>query len=83
MRVVPAGEVKKGAWNPINYGEVASLYNAAQINGGVELDRVYNITLFKRTLTRRGLVEGVDFTAANHKSITLVTRLSPKKMTKE
>lgn len=83
MRVVTAEQAPERAWNPIDYTAVARLYNSAKVNGGVELDRVYNITLFKRTLTRWGLVEGVDFSASNHKSVTLVTRLSAKHMTKE
>ncbi|QYW06511.1 hypothetical protein uan_099 [Pseudomonas phage UAntarctica] len=83
MKVVAAAQTPERSWNPIDYVAMARHYNNAELNGGVELDRVYNITLFKRALEGWGIREGIDFTAANHKAITLVTRLSATRMTKE
>ena len=82
MKVVTENEAPKRALSYIDYDELARLYNQAQVKGGVELDRVYNITLFKRALTRWGLKEGEDFTAENRGKVTLVVRLSNTTMTK-
>lgn len=60
---------------PIDYGKLAMLYNQIdEIDGYVELDQVYNITLFKQALERRGVVSGKDFIALNRKPYTYVIK---------
>jgi hypothetical protein len=67
----------------IDYNKLAEYYNTAEIEGAVEMDEVYNITLFKKALTRRGLELDVDFSAFNKDGKTLVKRLSQALMTKD
>lgn len=83
MKVVTKNEAPKRTFNHIDYDALARSYNRAEIEGGVELPRVYNITLFKRAIANWGLVEGEDFSAESHKDVTLVIRISSKQMTKE
>ncbi|QBJ04520.1 hypothetical protein HOV23_gp053 [Pseudomonas phage Lana] len=69
---------------PIDYNKLADFYNSAEIGGAVEMDeQVYNITLFKKALSRRDLELDVDFTAFNKDGKTLVKRLSQARMTKD
>lgn len=66
----------------IDYESLAKLYNAAALNDGVEMTRVYNITLFKRALSRRGIEAGKDFEAFSHGEVTIVKRLSTAVMSR-
>jgi hypothetical protein len=78
--------VNEGAPNQrtqIDYNKLADFYNSAEIEGAVETDEVYNITLFKKRLQNRGLVLDVDFTAFNKDGKTFVKRLSEALMTKD
>lgn len=69
---------------PIDYNKLADYYNSAEIGGAVQMDEpVYNITLFKKAISRRGLVLDVDYTAFNKDGKTLVKRLSQALMTKD
>lgn len=69
---------------PIDYAKLADFYNSSEVGGAVEMDeQVYNITLFKKALSRRGVVSEVDFHAFNKGGKTLVKRLTLVEMTKE
>jgi len=81
MKVVP--EEGRSPRTSIDYGKLAELYNALEIGGAVEMDPVYNITLFKDALARRGLVNLEDFSAFNKDGRTLVKRLTQAAMTKD
>lgn len=68
----------------IDYNKLADFYNASQVGAGIETDEeVYNITLFKRALNRRGLKVNEDFSAFNKDGKTFVKRLSEALMTKD
>lgn len=48
----------------IDYNEIADWYNLkTPVGGALKRERVYNITLFKNALARRGLVVNKDFRA--------------------
>lgn len=64
----------------IDYAALATHYNALQIGGAVVMDKVYNITLFKRALERRGVVHNTDFQAYNADGKTYVKRLTITRM---
>ena len=64
----------------IDYAELAKHYNTLQIDGAVVMDKVYNITLFKRALARRGVVIDTDFQAYNANGKTYVKRLTATRM---
>lgn len=55
---------KKQPRQYIDYRLLADEYNRAPVRGTVRIPRVYNITLFRRALTNRGLAEK-DFSVAN------------------
>jgi hypothetical protein len=67
---------------PIDYSKLADFYNRLEIGGAVEMDQVYNITLFKQAIERRGLGLG-DFQAFNKGGKTLVKRLTQALMSKD
>ena len=68
----------------IDYSKLADLYNRLENGGAVEMDeQVYNITLFKKHLARRGVVIGTDFEAFNRDGKTVVKRLTQVAMTKD
>ncbi|MNL80376.1 hypothetical protein D3C87_2072150 [compost metagenome] len=48
----------------------------------VKMEKVYNITLFKRTISNRGVASEVDFQAYNRGDNTFVKRLTQVAMTK-
>lgn len=68
----------------VDYEGLAKDYNALEYKEGgdpfVGINRVYNITLFKRALTARGLIEGTDFVATTRGDHTYVIKKSPKAM---
>lgn len=66
----------------IDYDRLRELYNEAPVGGGVEMDRVYNISLFKQALVRRGLVPGKDVDAFTSGEQTIVKRTSTAVMTR-
>lgn len=68
---------------PIEYNKLADLYNRLEVGGAVQMDKVYNITLFKKALARRGVVIDTDCSAFNKDGKTLVKRLSQAVMTKD
>lgn len=81
MKVVPKEGREPRA--SIDYKKLAELYNSLEVGGAVEMEPVYNITLFKDALGRRGVVLDTDFSAFNKDGITLVKRLSMAAMTQE
>lgn len=81
MKVVNEGA--PSALNKIDYNKLADYYNSAEVEGAVEMDEVYNITLFKKALERRGLTLDEDFSAFNKDGKTFVKRLSQASMTKD
>lgn len=64
----------------IDYGALTKKYNELEMTAGLQLEKVYNITLFKRALERRGLIHGEDFHAYNKNGSTYVQRLTEKRM---
>lgn len=81
MKVVP--KEGRSARTPIDYEKLADFYNALEVGGAVEMDAVYNITLFKEALERRSVVSETDFSAFNKDGKTLVKRLTQAAMTKD
>lgn len=70
--------------NKVNYNEVADNYNQLKVGEtALEMDRVSNITLFKRAVENRGLVSNVDFKAFNNGEHTFVLRLTQALMKKD
>lgn len=41
--------------NRIDYAELVDIYNKTYVGGKFRIPRVYNVTLFRRNLLRRGL----------------------------
>jgi hypothetical protein len=68
---------------PIDYNKLADYYNRLEIGGAVEMDQVYNITLFKEAVERRGIRREVDFLAFNRDGKTIVKRESQAPMNKD
>jgi hypothetical protein len=72
---------KGRAAEPIDYAELAKHYNTLQIDGAVVMPKkVYNITLFKQAVARRGLKSELDFQAYNADGKTYVKRLTIQRM---
>ncbi len=69
--------------NAIDYAEVAKSYNRIQPLQALRMGQVYNISLFKAALVRRGVTHGTDFKAFNKKGHTYVQRVSEKNMREE
>jgi len=65
----------------IDYALIARKYNTAEQGGSVKMKKVYNITLFKKALSRRGVRESIDFQAFNQDGFTYVKRISALRMT--
>lgn len=66
---------------PINYAEICKAYNNISVGEAIELDMVYNITLFKRYLANHGnAVNDVDFQAYSVSNHTYLKRLTEKQM---
>jgi len=84
MKTLPADAVKNHSQqNTIDYDKLAKLYDKAEIGQAVELDRVYNITIFKSILNKRyGLEHDVDFNAYNVGDKTYVKRNTEANMLK-
>ena len=80
MRVVKHEERQPLA--RIDYDKIADNYNRLEVGGAVIIDKVYNITLFKQHLERRGLSSNTDFYAFNKGDETCIKRLSQACMTK-
>jgi hypothetical protein len=67
----------------VDYGKLADYYNRCEDGDAVELEKVYNITLFRRSLDLRGITQGVDYQAFNKDGKTYVKRISKVRMTKD
>lgn len=54
----PAGvEEDRGPQNRIDYAELVDIYNKTYVTGKIRIPKVYNVTLFRKSLLRRGLTE--------------------------
>lgn len=80
-------QVKNSAAEPpkaqtkIDYAEVTRLYNEeVQIGGYLEMPRVYNATLFRKAIARRGLDPKVDFSVRDRKPYTYLIKNTDKLM---
>lgn len=59
----------------IDYVELAQHYNALEVGKSLKLGRVYNTTLFRQSLLRRGLGEG-DVHVYQRRGSCYITRKS-------
>lgn len=66
----------------IDYAKLSTMYNESAVGDGVELDKVYNITLFKKALERRGVIVGKDVEAFSSGDVTIVKRISTAAMSR-
>lgn len=82
MKVVTKADAKKER-ERIDYNAIADFYNTLQIGDALQIKQVYNITLFRRALSNRGVVLNTDFDAFGKDGNTLVKRLSAARMTKD
>lgn len=80
-------EVGKGSVppsrTPLDYPKIAAHYNELQLQGALKLEKVYNISLFKARLERRGVKRDIDFIAYNSGDHTYIQRLTAKTMKKD
>ena len=68
----------------IDYSLLADHYNRCEVGGAVEMDKVSNVSLFKKTMGNyRGLTADVDFQAYNKGGKTYVKRLTMARMSKD
>lgn len=66
----------------IDYNAIADFYNRLQVGEALQIEPVYNITLFRRALANRGVKIDVDFDAFGKGGKTLIKRVSMARMTK-
>lgn len=81
MEIISGAEAPK-PFRSIDYDEIVKAYNDMAVGSVIRRERVSNITLFKQALSRRGVVEGVDFKAYNLDGYTFVERLNQNVMTR-
>lgn len=82
MKPVTEVQTPKPHKATLDYAGLADMYNARAIGDGVAMPKVYNITLFRKTLAGKGLVPDVDFTAFTKDGETVVKRLSAAVMSR-
>lgn len=82
MKAVTAVESKKTKRVVVDYAKLADLYNSSIVGGGVELENISNITLFRKRLENRGVASEVDFEAFTKDGKTVVKRLSETQMSR-
>ncbi len=82
MKAVTAVESTQTKRVVVDYAKLADLYNSSVIGGGVELENISNITLFRKRLEARGITSGTDFEAFTKDGKTVVKRLSETKMSR-
>lgn len=83
MKIVSNSDAKPKERKTVDYSLLADYYNRCAEGEAVELDKVYNVTLFKKTLSNKGLVSDVDFQAFNKDEKTYVKRLTMARMSKD
>ncbi len=69
----------------IDYERLTKLYNELEVSKRtpdpyIEMDQVYNATLFKKMIANRGLVPGVDFDVRDRRPFTYLIKKTNKKM---
>lgn len=82
MKVVTKEAAQKGR-ERIDYQAIADFFNRLPVGDALQIEPVYNITLFRRALSNRGVELGKDFDAFGKNGMTLVKRLSTARMTKD
>lgn len=83
MKVVKNADAQKER-ERIDYAAIATFYNNnLQVGEALQIEPVYNITLFRRALNGRGVTSGKDFEAFGKGGKTLVKRLSMARMSKD
>lgn len=82
MKVVTKEDAQKER-ERIDYSAIADFYNRLQIGEALQIEPVYNITLFRQRLAKRGVEADKDFEAFGKNGKTLVKRLSAARMSKE
>lgn len=83
MKIVPNVGARPKERKPIDYDRIADFYNACDVEDAVEIPKVYNVTLFKKSLASHGITSDVDFYAFNKDGKTYVQRLTTVKMSKD
>lgn len=82
MKVVTKEDAQKER-ERIDYSAIADFYNRLQVGEALQIEAVYNITLFRKRIVKRGLKADVDFEAFGKNGKTLVKRLSTARMSKD
>lgn len=83
MKIVSKADAVPRERKTVDYVRLADYYNRCGLGDAVELDMVYNVTLFKKSLNLRGIESGVDFHAYNKDGKTYVKRLTMVRMSKD
>lgn len=84
MKIVSKTDAEPATRISVDYSLLADYYNRCGIGDAVELDdKVSNVTLFKKTLSKRNIVPDVDFQAYIKDEKTYVKRLTMAKMSKD
>lgn len=83
MKIVSEKDAGPKERNVVDYAKLADYYNRCEVGQAVELDKVNNVTLFKRSLDLRGIKRATDYQAFNKDGKTYVKRLTQVRMTKD
>lgn len=80
MKIVSNRDAKPKERKTVDYCLLADYYNRCGEGDAVELEKVSNVTLFKKSLNLRGIASDVDFQAYNKDEKTYVKRLTMVRM---
>ena len=83
MKIVPKPAARPLEMKRVDYPLLAVYYNLCELGDAVELDKVSNVALFKKSLGRLGITSDVDFHAFTKDGKTYVKRLTPVRMAKD
>jgi len=83
MKIVPKTEANPKERKTVNYDLLADYYNRCGLEDAVEMNKVSNVSLFKKSLSLRGVISGTDFHAYNKDGKTYVKRLTMVRMSKD
>ena len=83
MKIVSKRDAKPKEKKTVDYKKLAEFYNRCEVDEAVELEKSYNVTLFKKSLSLRGLTPDIDFQAYNKGEKCYVKRLTLAPMSKD
>lgn len=83
MKIGPNTDAPPKERRSLDYNLLADFYNRCAVGEAVQCEKVYNVTLFKKSLVNRGIASDVDFCAYNKDGKTYVKRLTTVRMSKD